>query len=397
MHRKKISTKLRRVLLAVTVTGLAGALVANAAPAQSPTMDTTAASTPKNKATSLQKSLDALVGREKFPAALAHVDKNGRSASLVAGSSRLGRQVPVPRDGQVRAGSNTKTFTAIVVLQLVAEGRVRLDEPVETYLPGLVRGDGIDGRRITVRQLLQHTSGLPNYTEHIGLEDFEKVQHKFFHPHDLLEAALAHPAKFAPGAKWEYSNTNYLLAGLLVERVTERPVQEEITRRVIKKAGLRHTYWPQPGDRTLRAPHPHGYALSSAENGKVIDVTTMDPSWGGAAGQMISTPSDLARFARVLLDGKLLPPRQLAEMRKTVDAPLLPGWRYGLGVFSIPLSCGGVYWGHGGDIDGYETRGGATDDGRSVGVAVTALPGTFGDAEKGALAVMSATDTAFCT
>ncbi|MEU5716192.1 serine hydrolase domain-containing protein [Streptomyces sp. NPDC020403] len=389
---RKFSPKLRRGLLAVTVTGLAGALLTNVALAQQPTD----ISSRPSKEAALQKSLDSLVSQEKFPAALAYVNRNGRTATLVAGSSRLGRHVPVPRDGQVRAGSNTKTFTAIVVLQLVAEGRVRLDESVETYLPGVVRGEGIDGRRITVRQLLQHTSGLPNYTEHIGLENFARVQNKFFHPHDLLEAAFSHPAKFPPGSKWEYSNTNYLLAGLLIERVTERPVQEEITRRVIRKAGLRHTYWPQPGERTIREPHPHGYALSSADSGRVIDATTMDPSWGGAAGQMVSTPSDLAKFDRALLDGELVPPLQLAEMRKTVDAPILPGWRYGLGVFSVPLSCGGVYWGHGGDIDGFETRGGATDDGRSVGIAVTALPGTFGDAEKAALAVMSATDTAFC-
>lgn len=383
MHRT-FSTALRRGLLAVAATGLAGALVTDVALAR-----------PQDHAP-LQKSLDSLVAQDGFPAALAHVNENGRSSSLVAGSARLGRQVPVPPDGYVRAGSNTKTFTAVVVLQLVAEGKVGLDEPVETYLPNVVRGDGIDGRRITVRQLLQHTSGLPNYTEHIGVEDFEKIQNTFFHPHDLLEAALAHPAKFAPGAKWEYSNTNYLLAGLLIERVTERPVQEQITERVIKKAGLHRTYWPQPGDRALRKPHPHGYALSRAENGEVIDATRMDPSWGGAAGQMISTPSDLARFARVLLDGKLLAPRQLAEMRKTVDAPVMPGWKYGLGLLSVPLSCGGVYWGHGGDIDGYETRGGATDDGRSVALAVTALPGTFGDAEQAATSVMAATDTAFC-
>ncbi|NEE36061.1 beta-lactamase family protein, partial [Streptomyces sp. SID7982] len=269
-------------------------------------------------------------------------------------------------------------------------------EPVETYLPGVVRGEGIDGRKITVRQLLQHTSGLPNYTEHIGLENFARIQHTFFQPHDLLTAALARPAEFAPGTEWKYSNTNYLLAGMLIEKVTERPVQEQITERVIRKAGLRHTSWPQPGDMTVPKPHARGYALSSLENGKVVDATRMDPSWGGAAGQMISTPSDLAKFARLLLDGKLLAPEQLAEMRKTVDAPIMPGWRYGLGVFSIPLSCGGVYWGHGGDIDGYETRGGATDDGRSVGLAVTALPGTFSDAEKSAKAVMAATDTAFC-
>ncbi|WP_411084646.1 serine hydrolase domain-containing protein [Streptomyces sp. cmx-18-6] len=125
--------------------------------------------------------------------------KDGRTSSLLSGTARLGEKVPVPHDGYVRAGSSTKTFTAVVVLQLVAEGKVALDEPIETYFPGVVRGEGIDGRKITVRQLLQHVSGLPNYTECIGLEDFAKIQHKFFHPHDLLAAAPAHPAEFASG------------------------------------------------------------------------------------------------------------------------------------------------------------------------------------------------------
>ncbi|WP_225625333.1 serine hydrolase domain-containing protein [Streptomyces werraensis] len=384
MPRNKKSI-LRGSLLVVAAAGLLSTTVTGAAEADPPSRSP------------LQQSLDRLVTEEKFPAALAWTSKDGRTTSLVAGSSRLGRKTPVPRDGQVRAGSNTKTFTAVVVLQLVAEGKVHLDAPVERYLPGLVRGKGIDARKITLRHLLQHTSGLPNYTEHIGLEHFENVQHRFFHPHDLLAAALAHPAKSAPGAKWEYSNTNYLLAGLVVERVTGRPVQEEITERVISTARLRHTYWPRPGDQDIRGPHPHGYALARLDDDRVVDATEMDPSWGGAAGQLISTPSDLARFTRALLDGELLPPEQLAEMRRTVAAPVLPGWRYGLGVVSVPLSCGGVYWGHGGDIDGYETRGGATDDGRSVGLAVTALPGTFGgDEEKAALAVMDAVDTAFC-
>ncbi|MFJ8543329.1 serine hydrolase domain-containing protein [Streptomyces sp. NPDC093586] len=385
--RAKTTSKVRRGLLVAAAVGLMSSTAV---------AGTSASVTHPPKDRALRESLDSLVRQEKFPAALAWVGKDGRETSLVAGSSRLDRQVPVPHDGQVRAASNTKTFTAVVVLQLVAEGKVELDAPVETYLPGLVRGEGIDGRRITVRQLLQHTSGIPNYTEYIGVESFEKVQHRFFQPHDLLAAALAHPAKFAPGAKWEYSNTNYLLAGLLIERVTERPVQEEITRRVIRRAGLRHTYWPQPGDQTIKGPHPHGYAIGDTEKGNVVDATEMDPSWGGAAGQMISTPSDLAKFSRALVDGRLLPREQLAEMRRTVDAPVFPGWRYGLGIISVPLSCGGVYWGHGGDIEGYETRGGATDDGRSVGLAVTALPGTFGDAEKAAKAVVAAVDTAFC-
>lgn len=384
--RRNMTSTLRRSLLVVAAAGLLSTTVTGAAVAGPPTRSP------------LQQSLNTLVTEEHYPAALAWTSKNGRTTSLVAGSSRRDRQVPVPHDGQVRAGSNTKTFTAVVVLQLVAEGKVRLDASVERYLPGLVRGEGIDAEAITVRHLLQHTSGLPNYTEHIGLENFENIQHRFFQPHDLLAAALAHPATFEPGTDWEYSNTNYLLAGLLIERVTGRPVQEEIRERVIRKAGLRHTYWPGPGEQTIRGPHPHGYALARLDDDRVVDATVMDPSWGGAAGQLISTPGDLARFSRALLDGRLLPPALLAEMRKTVDAPVLPGWRYGLGVFSVPLSCGGVYWGHGGDIDGYETRGGATDDGRSVGLAVTALPGTFGgDPEESALAVMSAVDTAFCT
>jgi D-alanyl-D-alanine carboxypeptidase len=384
-----MQTTVRKGVVVLAVAGALGAALTTAAAAGPPPE-------PAGRPSAVQQSLDSLVSQEKFPAALASVTRGGRTTSLVSGTARLGAQVPVPRDGEVRAGSNTKTFTATVVLQLVAEGKVELDAPIERYLPGVVRGDGIDGTGITVRQLLQHTSGLPNYTEYIGLEEFGKIQHKFFQPHDLLAAALAHPAKFAPGTKWEYSNTNYLLAGLLIERVTGRPVQEQITERVIEKAGLRHTYWPQPGDQTIQGPHPQGYANRSFTDTTIVDATEMDPSWGGAAGQLISTPSDLAQVSRALLDGRLLPPAQLAEMRKTVDAPLLPGWRYGLGLFRVPLSCGGAYWGHGGDIDGYETRGGTTEDGRSVGLAVTALPGTFGDADQAAKAVVATVDTAFC-
>ncbi|WP_340681713.1 serine hydrolase domain-containing protein [Amycolatopsis coloradensis] len=374
----------RKGVAVLTAAGLMGAAL------------TTAADAAPAKGTELQKGLDALVRQEKFPAALAYVADGRRAASLVAGSSRIDRQVPVPRDGTVRAGSNTKTFTAVAVLQLVAEGKVELDAPIEKYLPEIVRGEGIDATRITVRHLLQHTSGLPNYTEYLGLENFEQVQHRYVPNHELLAAALRHPAKFAPGTKWEYSNTGYLLAGMLIENVTGRPIQEQITERVIKKAGLKHTYWPQVGDQTIQGRHPQGYAIGDAATGKVIDATELDPSWGGAAGQLISTPGDLGKFFKVLLEGRLLPAAQLAEMRKTVDAPLFPGTKYGLGLMSNPLSCGGVYWGHGGDIHGFETRGGATEDGRIVGLAVTAMPGTFGDGEKGSKAVMATVDAAFC-
>ncbi|MFC9583066.1 serine hydrolase domain-containing protein [Streptomyces yangpuensis] len=317
----------------------------------------------------VQQGLNALVRSDGAPAALASVrGRDGRTRTYTAGVGDLATGAKVPRDGQVRIGSNTKTFTAVVVLQLVGEGRIGLDDPVDTYLPGLVRGEDIDGRRITVRQLLQHTSGLPNYTKY----DLEPRQYR---PRDLLDIALRHKADFAPGAKWEYSNTNYVLAGLIVEKVTGHALAEEMDRRIIERLGLRHTYFPAPGDATVRESHPRGYHRGAAGE-PLRDVTETDPSWSWAAGQLISTNSDLNRFYSGLLRGLLLPEAQLAAMRTTVPAPYFGrGAAYGLGLVSRPLSCGGVYWGHGGSYPGYETRGGVTEQGRrAANVAVTLNP-----------------------
>lgn len=323
-----------------------------------------------SRADTVQRSLDALVRTDGLPGALAAVrDRDGRTRSYTAGVGDLATGSKVPEDGQVRIGSNTKTFTAVVVLQLVGEGKIGLDAPVDTYLPGLVRGEGIDGRHLTVRQLLQHTSGLPDYVTYLGGE----VRH--YEPRSLLDIALRHEADFAPGTQWRYSNTNYVLAGLIVQKVTGRPLPEEMDRRIIQRIGLRHTYFPAPGDVTLREPHPRGYYREAA-GAPLRDGTELDPSWGWAAGQMVSTNTDLNRFFTALLAGRLLPAAQLAQMRTTVPAgrPFGSGARYGLGLVSTPLSCGGVSWGHGGSTTGYETRGGVTGDGRAAHVAVTLQP-----------------------
>ncbi|MFB7666300.1 serine hydrolase domain-containing protein [Kitasatospora sp. NPDC056138] len=315
----------------------------------------------------VRQRLNTLVAEDGLPGALAAVrDRDGRTRNYTAGVGDVTTGAQVPVDGQVRIGSNTKTFVAVVLLQLAAEGKVDLDASVDTYLPGLVRGYGIDGRCITVRQLLQQTSGLPNYSNYLG-DDV-----RYFEPRELLDIALRHKADFAPGTKWEYSNTNYVLAGLIVQQVTGRPLAEEMDRRIIQPVGLHHTYFPAPGDATIRESHPEGYYRDSAGT-PLRDVTEIDPSWGWAAGQLISTNSDLNRFFTALLAGRLLPPAQLAQMRTTVpaDSTFGSGARYGLGIVSMPLSCGGLYWGHGGSFPGYETRGGATDSGRSVNVAVT--------------------------
>ncbi|MFJ6380608.1 serine hydrolase domain-containing protein [Kitasatospora sp. NPDC092039] len=319
----------------------------------------------------VQQGLNALVRTDGVPAALATVrDGRGRTRGYTAGVGDLATGAEVPADGQVRIGSNTKTFTAVVVLQLVGEGKVDLDASVGTYLPGLARGEGVDGSGVTVRQLLQHTSGLADYE---GLLDEASLRNRYFEPRELLDLALRQKPAFAPGERFGYSSTNYVLAGLIVQRVTGRPLAEEIDRRIVRRIGLRHTYFPAAGDRTIREAHPRGYRRDSAD-GPLTDFTEMDPSAGWAAGQMISTNADLDRFFTELLrPGRLLPAAQLAQMRTTVPIGG-SGAGAGLGVFSRPLSCGGVYWGHGGDIPGYETRGGATDDGRAVNIAVTTVP-----------------------
>lgn len=321
----------------------------------------------------VQAALEGLVDDHGFPGVLARVvDTDGDAHDYTAGVGDLATGAEIPVDGQARIASNTKVFTATVVLQLVGEGLVGLDEPVETYLPGLVHGDGIDGDVITVRQLLQHTSGIPNYTAFMDEDSFAR-RDVYVQQRDHVETALAHPALFAPGADWAYSNTNYTLLGMIIEEVTQRPVGEQITERIIEPLGLEQTYVPWPGERELRGEHPRGYHPDA--DGELADLTELDPSWAGAAGDVVSTPSELLEFFTALVGGELLRPQELEAMQQLVDMPEeYPGDGYGLGLIRTTLSCGVVLWGHGGDIEGYSTRGGVTEDGRGVTYAVTALP-----------------------
>ena len=406
------STRRVRILAAAVLTGMTGLVVAGAPAAAATSLDHTPnivrqspdESLPaklaeindelkrNHRPDAVQKSLDALVAKDTFPAALAAVrDGKGRTRHYTAGVADLTTKAKVPVDGQVRIASNTKMFTSVTVLQLVGEGKVSLDEPIETYLPNVVRGKGIDGAKITVRQLLQHTSGLPDYVR--WMPSIFTAPDVYHSPQDLLKVAFAHEASFAPGASWEYSNTNYVLAGLLIEKVTGHTLSDELNDRIIEPVRLRHTYWPAEGDTTIRGRHPQGYG-SEKPGGKLVDITDQDPSRAWAAGQLISTPSDINRFMNALTGGKLLKPAQLAAMKHTVKATGMPaGWEYGLGLVKMPLTCGGVAWGHGGDIDGYETRNGITEAGRAATVAVTALPATPDTMRH----VIDAMDTALCS
>lgn len=309
-----------------------------------------------------------------FPAALASATQaNGVQTDVAVGKGDRESGSKPPVDGEVRIGSNTKMYVATIVLQLVEEGAVELDEPIETYLPGLVTGEGIAGGNITVRQLMQHTTGLPEYANEIAADAFG-VQNTYLAPRALLDVALEKPAVFPPGERWEYSNTNYLVLGLLIENRTSRVLHEQIRERIIEPLGLDHTYMPVPGDRSIRGAHPLGYHQDS--EGQLRDITEMDPSFAWAAGAMVTSPSDLNRFTQGLLSGELLSEASLDAMRSGVpaDDELWPGAHYGLGLQGFPLSCGGVAWGHGGDIPGTQTRNAVGPDGTAVTIAVTALP-----------------------
>jgi D-alanyl-D-alanine carboxypeptidase len=321
----------------------------------------------------LQDRMQSLVDAG-YPAALASViGPDGSSTDVAAGIGDLATDEPAQVDGEVRIASNTKMFVSTVVLQLVEEGKVALDAPIDTYLPGLITGDGIDGTRITVRQLLQHTAGLPEYADQIAADAFA-AQERYTSPRDMLDIALAKPAVFAPGERWAYSNTNYLVLGLMIESVTDRALGQQIGERIVKPLDLEHTYFPAPGERELRGEHPKGYHAKTA--GELVDFTALDTSFAWSAGALVSTPRELNVFMKALLDGELLNEETLAEMQTTVPAgdELWPGAGYGLGLQSYPLSCGGVAWGHGGDIPGTQTRNAVGPDGTAVTIAVTSLP-----------------------
>jgi D-alanyl-D-alanine carboxypeptidase len=292
--------------------------------------------------------LTQIVVDNKLPGGVAVIRDGASLRRAAAGHSDVDTGAGFAPETHIRAASITKTFVAATILQLVAEGKVDLDAPIETYLPGRIRAEGIDANAITVRQLLRHQSGLPEYFDSDTPVPAEPTT-----ADQLLDAALTRPAQFAPGRALNYTNTNYVIAGLIIEKLTGQPAADEITRRIIVPLGLSDTYFPVPGDSGLRAPFAHGYEMV---DGKRTDVTTFNASAADMAGSLISTNEDTAAFITALLDGRVVPSAQLREMMDTVDwTDAGPGFRYGLGLTSIDLDCGVKVWGHGGDIDGFHS------------------------------------------
>ncbi|MGW9447135.1 serine hydrolase domain-containing protein, partial [Bacillus mobilis] len=312
----------------------------------------------------LQKAIEDIVASGFAGVHLRVHDERGTWVGS-AGVRRLGEAAKPPTNGRVRIGSNTKTFIATVVLLLVAEGRVALDDAVADHLPAF----GLD-RRITVRMLLQHTSGLFNFTGEYyedgrfapGItwsgKEWVNARFRTYLPEELVRLALSEPARFEPGTDWSYANTNYVLARLLVESVTGRSLAEEMRRLVLDPLGLSDTLMPET-DRDVPEPHAHAYYRYEQDGREeTVDVTSQNPSWISGGGDMISTAQDLDTFISALMGGKLLPAPLLAEMCSPH-----PKAGYGLGVFVQETDCGGTVVTHNGGISGHGALMYSTPDG----------------------------------
>jgi D-alanyl-D-alanine carboxypeptidase len=261
-----------------------------------------------------------------------------------------------------RIGSITKTFVATTVLQLAGEHRIALDAPIGRYVPRLVPADL--GRQVTVRMLLNHTSGIGNYTAVLikTPEDLITMGETTYTPRDLVRLGLSAGPTNAPGAAFSYSNTNYVLAGQIIEKVTGHGYRTEISRRILRPLGLRDTYF-EGTDPEIRGPHMHAYVPWA--DGELRDFTHYNMSWASSAGEMVSTAHDLNVFYRALLTGRLLARPLLAQMQTTVpDDPAHPeAGGYGLGLYSVRLPCG-LFWGHDGGTIGHQTVSWHSADGR---------------------------------
>ncbi|WP_406347994.1 beta-lactamase family protein [Streptomyces sp. NBC_00144] len=258
------------------------------------------------------------------------------------GTANEATGAPMDPGLRMRIGSETKTFTVTALLQLVDDGKVGLDDPISDYVSGVP-----DGEHITLRQLAEMRSGLYNYTEAPEfLDELYAHPERQWKPKETLAIAFSHPSQFPPGGEFEYSNTNTVLLGLVVEKVTRQPLADVIRDRITGPSHLRHTVLPKAAE--FPKPHSHGYTQVPPA-GETVDATNWNPSWAWAAGAMTSDLSDLRAWAPDLATGTLLKPQTQAERLHTLPTGI-PSLTYGLGIFNV------TGWiGHNGTLPGYES------------------------------------------
>ena len=296
-----------------------------------------------------------------FPGILAKTSEGGKTWGYAAGIANLGTKKPMKTDFRFRIGSVTKTFTATVVLQLAGENRLNLDDPLEKWLPGVIQGNGYDGKQITIRQILNHTSGIADYLKSKDVDMMNTK--KTYTAEEIVKIGLSLPPDFAPGKGWSYSNTGYVLLGILIEKVTGNSYAEEIENRIIEPLELSNTFLPGNSSVIPGTKHARGYFQPDRAS-ELKDVTYYNPSIASSAGDMISTADDLNKFFSSLLGGKLLKEQQLKQMLTTVPTGRAEIDGYGLGIYETKLPNGVSIWGHTGGIPGFVTFAGGTLGGK---------------------------------
>ncbi|WP_327424961.1 beta-lactamase family protein [Streptomyces sp. NBC_01230] len=320
----------------------------------------------------LQKVLDSIVAAGA-PGVIAEVRDNDGTWVGRSGKGNLERDEPTRANGLFRVGSVTKSFVATTVLQLVDEGALRLDDPVERHLPGLLPG----GDKITVRHLLSHRSGLFNYTDSLwadGLQGFSKTRFKHYTPHQLVDEMNAHKPLFAPGTAGSYSNANYVVLGLLIEKTTGHSVKAEIMKRIVDPLHLHRTSFPETSTR-IPGPHAHGYVRLQGPGSAYTDLTESSMSWAWTAGAIISDTHDLNTFYKALIEGKLLPAKLMKQMKNAQQ--LRDGGFYGLGLAKFADPAFGTAYGHVGGTPGFTTHSFTLADGsRQVTLSINSMADT---------------------
>jgi D-alanyl-D-alanine carboxypeptidase len=322
----------------------------------------------------LQSRLDALVTGGAPGAILLTHGEHGRKR-LTAGVADLATRRAMHPDDRYRIASLAKTYVSTVVLQLVGEGKLRLGDSVEKWLPGLVP----NGENMRIRHLLGHTSGLFDFENDPGLLApylSGNLSH-YWSPLERLAFATSHEPLYPPGetTKATYSNTNYTVAGLIIEAATGKSLQAQLRRRIFKPLDLDSTTYPDR-ETAIAGRHAHGYFPLGPP--PLVDVTEFSPSITGAGGAIVSTVSDVARFYRALLKGRLLRPRLLRAIKRTLPIDSDIPSRYGLGLAKYPTPCGKA-WGHSGAFPGYLNYTFSSGNGKRqmvlmVNVDPTALP-----------------------
>jgi D-alanyl-D-alanine carboxypeptidase len=313
----------------------------------------------------LQAIVDTIPGNH-VTSVIYRVQKGDDVEYFSAGVGDVETGEPVSIDGHFRIGSVSKPFLAVAVLQLHARGLLDIDQTVQHYLPDLLPESYAP---VTLRNLLQHTSGIPDYELALGFGDAEFIAQNVDYEWNSVEIVaefVQQPQEFTPGEKMSYSNTGYLILSMVVEEVTGEHYSQAIRKGILEPLELENTVIPGL-DKSMPEPFNHGYIALNREEGRVLfDISESSQSYAGAAGDMISTLDDLHVFFQALLDGQLLPESVMDDMLTPAkglelsvpgsnNGQAIPGFSSGLGILTADFpGSPRLYW-HNGWIPGYQT------------------------------------------